>query len=124
MDERFNKTFTSIGFIVNKANKCVYYFYGGGEQVFLCIYVIDIFIFGTGINVIEEVKNFSYKSFEMKDLGLLMLLLTLSYWEEIVVGLSDWKLAPTTYDPSVLLRKNQIIAGDQLRYSKIIGSLL
>jgi hypothetical protein len=39
-------------------------------------------------------------------------------------GFSDCKPAPTPYDPSVLLRKNQRIVRDQLRYSQIIGSLM
>ena len=39
-------------------------------------------------------------------------------------GFSDCEPALTPYDPSVLLRKNQRIARDQLRYSQIIGSLM
>ena len=39
-------------------------------------------------------------------------------------GYSDCESAPTSYDPSVLLRKNQRIAMDQLRFSQIIGSLM
>jgi hypothetical protein len=31
--------------------------YGGGESVMLCLYVDDILIFGSNLNVIEEVKN-------------------------------------------------------------------
>ena len=43
--EKFNKTLTSAGFAVNEADKCVYYWYGGGEGVILCLYVDDILIF-------------------------------------------------------------------------------
>ena len=39
-------------------------------------------------------------------------------------GFSDCAPAPIPYDSSVLLRKNQRIARDQLRYSQIIGSLM
>jgi hypothetical protein len=49
---------TSIGFVVNEADKCVYYQYGKGEGVILCLYVDDILIFGTNLNVIKEVKDF------------------------------------------------------------------
>ena len=35
----------------------------------MCLYVDDILIFGTNLNVIEEVKNFLSQSFEMKDMG-------------------------------------------------------
>jgi hypothetical protein len=47
----------------------VYYRYGGGESVMLCLYVDDILIFGSNLNVIEEVKNILSSNFEMKDLG-------------------------------------------------------
>jgi hypothetical protein len=67
--EKFEKTLTSIGFVVNEADKCVYYRYGGGEGVILCLYVDDILIFGTRLNAIKEVKEFLSQSFEMKDLG-------------------------------------------------------
>ena len=39
-------------------------------------------------------------------------------------GYSDCMPSPTSYDPSVLLRKNQRITRDQLRYSQIVGSLM
>ena len=57
--EKFDRTLTSAGFVVNKADKCVlYYRYGGAEGVILCLYVDDILIFGTSLNVIKEVKEF------------------------------------------------------------------
>lgn len=34
----------------------------------LCLYVNDIFIFGSNLNVIEEVKRFLSQSFEMKEM--------------------------------------------------------
>nr|ABB47865.2 retrotransposon protein, putative, Ty1-copia subclass [Oryza sativa Japonica Group] len=139
--EKFDTTLTSAGFVVNEADKCVYYRYGGGEVVILCLYVDDILIFGTSLNVIEEVKDYLSKSFEMKDLGEADVILNIklqrgdeggitlvqSYYVDKVLsrfGYSDCKPAPTPYDPSVLLRKNRRIARDQLRYSQIIGSLM
>nr|CAE03674.1 OSJNBa0042N22.18 [Oryza sativa Japonica Group]CAE76045.1 B1248C03.4 [Oryza sativa Japonica Group] len=139
--EKFDTTLTSAGFVVNKADECVYYRYGGGEGVILCLYVDDILIFGTSLNVIEEIKDFLSKSFEMKDLRESDIILTMkllrgdeggitlvqSHYVDKVLsrfGYSDYKLALTPYDPSVLLRKNRRIARDQLRYSQIIGSLM
>ena len=40
--EKFDKTLTSADFVVNEAEKCVYYWYGGGEGVILCLYVDNI----------------------------------------------------------------------------------
>jgi hypothetical protein len=34
--KKFDKTLISAGFVVNKADKCVYYQYGGGEGVIVC----------------------------------------------------------------------------------------
>ena len=139
--ERFDNTLTSNGFSVNEADTCVYYRYGGGEAVMLCLYVDDILIFGSNLNVIEEVKKLLSSNFEMKDLGEANVILNIkliregdggvtllqSHYVEKVLsrfGFSDCDPAPTPYDPSVLLRKNRRIARDQLTYSQIIGSLM
>jgi hypothetical protein len=47
----------------------VYYCHGGGQGVILCLYVDDILIFGTSLDVINEVKTFLCQSFNMKDLS-------------------------------------------------------
>ena len=67
--EKFDRTLTSADFVINEADRCVYYLYGGGGRVILCLYVDDILIFGTNIDVINEVKSFLLKNFDMKDLG-------------------------------------------------------
>ena len=132
--EKFDRTLTSAGFVVNEADKCVYYWYGGGEGVILCLYVDDILIFGSNLKVIEEVNEFLSNNFEMKDLGEANVILNIkflregdggvtllqSHYVEKVLsrfGFSDCEPAPTPYDSSVLLRKNRRIARDQLRYS-------
>jgi hypothetical protein len=74
--EKFDKTLTSTGFAVNEADKCVYYRYGGGSFVILCLYVHDILIFGNNIEVIKEVKEFLSNNFEMKTWVWLILFLT------------------------------------------------
>jgi hypothetical protein len=139
--EKFDKTLTSVGFTVNEADKYVYYRYGGGDGIILCLYVDDILIFGNNINVIKEVKDFLSNNFEMKDLGEADVILNIkllregngrvtlvqSHYVEKVLnrfGYSECTSSSTPYDPSVLLRKNRRIAWDQLRYSQIIGSLM
>jgi hypothetical protein len=66
--EKFNKTSTSTGFVVNEVDTCVYYRYGGGKGVILCLYVDDILIFGISIDEINDVKSFLSQSFDIKDL--------------------------------------------------------
>jgi hypothetical protein len=41
---------------------------GGGQGVILCLYVDEILIFGTSLDVINEVKTLC-QNFKMKDLG-------------------------------------------------------
>jgi hypothetical protein len=139
--EMFDNTLTTAGFAVNESDTCVYYRYGGGESVMLCLYVDDILIFGSNLNAIEKVKNLLSSNFEMKDLGDADVILNIklvregdggvtllqSHYVEKVLsrcGFSDCDPAPTPYDPSMLLRKNRRIARDQLTYSQIIGSLM
>ena len=118
----------------------MYYRYGGGAGIILCLCVDDILIFGTNIDAINEVKSFLSKNFDMKDLGEADVILniklikdengiTLSqshYVEKILsrFGYVDSKPSPTPFDSSVILLKNKKIAKDQLRYSQIIGSLM
>ena len=88
----------------------------------MCLYVDDILIFGSSLKVIEEVKEFLSKNFEMKDLGEADVILNIKlqkegdggvtllqthYVENVLsrFGFSDCVSAPTPYDPSVLLRK-------------------
>ena len=137
--EKFDRTLTSAGFVVNEADKCVYYRYGGGEGVILCLYVDDILILGTSLDVIKETKDFLSNNFEMKDLGEADVILNIkllregnggitlvqSHYMENVLGHFGYRKcepSPTPYDPSKLLKKNRRIARDQLIYSQIIGS--
>src|SRR4051812_17062375 len=118
--EKFERTLTTEGFVVNEADKCVYYRHGGGEGVILCLYVDDILIFGTNLDLIKEVKDFLSRCFEMKDLGVADVILNIkllsnddggitllqSHYVEKVLsrfGYRDCKPSPTPYDPSVLL---------------------
>jgi len=55
--EKFDSTLITTGFVVNEADTYVYYRYGGGEAIMLCLYVDDILIFGSNLNVIEKVKK-------------------------------------------------------------------
>jgi hypothetical protein len=54
-------------------------------------------------------------------------ILTQSHYMEKVLsrfGYSAYKPVSTPYDASLILRKNEKIMRDQLRYSQIVGSLI
>src|SRR4051812_37190983 len=92
------------------------------------------------MKVINEVKSFLSKSFDMKDLGEADVILniklinnengitsTQSHYVEKVMsrfGFNDGKTSPTSYDPSLTLRKNKKEPTDQLKYSQVVGSLM
>jgi hypothetical protein len=103
-------------------------------------YVDEILIFGTSLDVINEVKTFLCQSFDMKDMGEADVILNIKlikgenvitlaqfhYVEKVLrrFGYKDSKPSPTPYDPSLVLQKNKRIGRDQLRYSQMIGSLM
>jgi hypothetical protein len=131
--EKFNTTLTSARFIVNEADKCVYYQYGGGKGVILCLYVDDILIFGTSTKVIDEIKSFLSRCFDMKDLGPADVILNIkliksedgitlnqSHYAEKTLsrfGFEECKISPTPNDVSIKLHKFEGEGKDQLRYS-------
>jgi hypothetical protein len=138
--EKFDTIMTQAGFVVNEADKCVYYRYGGGRGVIMCLYVDDILIFRIDIDVIKEVKSFLFQNFDMKDLGEADVILNIklsktdngmtlmqSHYVEKVLshfGFLDSKPSPTPYDPSIILQKKKGLRRDQLRYSQILDSLM
>jgi hypothetical protein len=97
----------------------VYYHHGGGQGVILCLYVDDILIFGTILDVMNEVKTFLCQSFDIKDLGEAGVILniklikgeneitlTQSHYVENVLsrfGYMERKHSPTPYDHSLIL---------------------
>jgi hypothetical protein len=90
-----------------------------GQGVILCLYVDDILIFRTSLDVINEVKTFLCQSFNMKDMGEAdvilnieliigenVITLTQSHYVEKVLsrfGYKDSKHSPTPYDPNLVL---------------------
>jgi hypothetical protein len=54
--------------VVNKTDTCVYYRFVSSKGAILCLYVDDILIFGTSIDVINDAKSFLSQNFDMKDL--------------------------------------------------------
>jgi hypothetical protein len=67
--EKFNVTLISTCFSVNETNRCAYYHHGGGQKVISCMYIDDMLIFGTCLDVVNKVKTFLCQSFDMKDMG-------------------------------------------------------
>ena len=57
------------GYSINDANKCIYNKYEDNTSVVICLYVNDMMIFGTSLEVVCEAKKFLSSKFDMKYLG-------------------------------------------------------
>jgi hypothetical protein len=96
-----------------------------GQRVILCLYVDDILIFGTSLDVINEVKIFLCQSFDMKDMRETDVILNIKLIKEENVitlmqshyvkkvlshlGYKKNKHSPTHYDPSLVLKKRELV---------------
>ena len=53
----------SHGFRINESDKCVYYKFIGNICTIICLYVDDLLIFGSHIDVVNKVKNLLRQNF-------------------------------------------------------------
>ena len=67
--ENFNNTLVNNDFKVNSSDTCIYSKLFGATCVIIYLYVDDMLIFGTNIDVINNTKLLLSLHFEMKDLG-------------------------------------------------------
>ena len=67
--QKFDKIILSYGFEINKKGEWVYHMRCGNKIIILCLYVDDILIFGTDLEIINKIKEFLSQNFDMKDLG-------------------------------------------------------
>ncbi|KAL0298331.1 UNVERIFIED_CONTAM: Retrovirus-related Pol polyprotein from transposon TNT 1-94 [Sesamum radiatum] len=138
--EKFDQTILAFGFTVNENDKCIYCKVKGDRIIILCLYVGDILLIGSCIEIITETKSFLKNKFEMKDMGEADVILGIKlirstdgiaisqshYIEKIIekFGYQNSRIAKRPYDSSVALFKNESgVSVAQLRYSQIIGSL-
>ena len=57
------------GFTINECDKCVYTKIVENTCIIVCLYVDDMLILGTNIEIIKFTKRMLSNSFDMKDLG-------------------------------------------------------
>ncbi|KAL0339151.1 UNVERIFIED_CONTAM: Retrovirus-related Pol polyprotein from transposon TNT 1-94 [Sesamum angustifolium] len=121
--EKFDQTILAFGFTVNENDKCIYCKVKGDRIIILCLYVDDILLIGSCIEIITETKSFLKNKFEMKDMGEADVILGIKlirstdgiaisqshYVEKILekFGYQNSGIAKTPYDSSVALFKNE-----------------
>ena len=57
------------GFTINEWDKCVYAKIVRNAWIIVCLYVDDMLILGTNIEIIKSTKRMLSNNFDMKDLG-------------------------------------------------------
>ncbi|GJT97854.1 retrotransposon protein, putative, ty1-copia subclass [Tanacetum coccineum] len=68
-NKRFDKEIKKFGFTQNRDEPCVYVKDGGSMVTFLILYFNDILIMGNHILMLQDVKSYLGKCFDMNDLG-------------------------------------------------------
>jgi hypothetical protein len=63
-----DETIRKFGFKENEENNCVYVKFKNGKFIFLILYVDDILLASSNVNLLLETKFLSL-NFDMKDLG-------------------------------------------------------
>ena len=112
----------SNGFMFNEGGRCLYCKMSNESGVMVCLYVDDLLIFGTDIEIINETKSFLSSHFDMKDLGEADVILGIKivrsengisltqshYIEKILRKYNHFDCKPvcTPFDPSIKLERN------------------
>ena len=128
------------GFSSVEVDKCVYTKLVNGECVIICLYVDDMLIFATSLDIVHDTKRFLAYRFDMKDMGEASVILGVKvirkcdsiilsqehYVEKMLkkFGHFDVKPVSTPYDANTQLKKNKGDPVAQSEYAQIIGSLL
>ena len=128
----------SNGYLINEADECIYYkSYDTNTYMIICLYVDDMLIFGTSMNVINETKNFLASNFDMKDMGEANVILGIKivrcddglilsqehYIEKFLkkFGFFDCKPVSTAYDTNTQLKKKiQVIVSHNLSMPRLL----
>src|SRR6185503_9162987 len=66
---KFDETIRKFGFKENEEDNCIYAKFKNGKFIFLILYVDDILLASSDVNLLLETKKFLSSKFDMKDLG-------------------------------------------------------
>ena len=121
--KKFDHMLVTNGYFINDADKCIYSKYEDNTCVVICLYVDDMLIFRTSLEVVCETKKFVGFKFDMKDLGKTEVNLEIKitrtpnelklsqehYVKKILRKFEhfDYKPMSTPYDPNSQMKKNR-----------------
>lgn len=139
--EKFDSCMIENSFKTNEYDKCIHHKSWNNSHMIIGLYVDDLLIFESNMNVIDEAKNVLRGHFDMKDLGeenfILGIKITIScegifldqshYVEKILkkYNFHDCKHVASPFDSSVRLfiTESEYDVINQKEYASIIGSL-
>jgi hypothetical protein len=138
--EKFDNAMLSNGFKINECDKCVYFKYIQNGYVIVCLYVDDMLIMGSNLEIVKTTKQMLSSRFDMKDLGIADVILGIKisrtsdglilsqshYIEKVLEKFKKYDISPTKtpVDVNLHLARNNGESISQLEYSRIIGSLM
>ena len=66
---KFDETIRKFGFKENQEDNCIYAKFKNGKYIFLVLYVDDILLASSDMNLLLETKKFLSSNYDMKDMG-------------------------------------------------------
>ena len=92
--EKFDSAMIKDGFTINECDKCVYTKTVRNACIIVCLYVDDMLILETNIEIIKSTKRMLSNSFDMKDLGVTDQILRIKspehQMESVYLNLTTW----------------------------------
>ena len=64
---KFHRNISLFDFAINLSDECIYHKFSGSKDIFLVLYVHDILLATSDLNLLHETKKFLSNNFEMKD---------------------------------------------------------
>ena len=93
----------SNGFSINDVDKCIYNKVENNSCIIICLYVVDMLIFETNLQVVINTKSFLRSKFDMKDLEEVEVILRI----KITRTLNGLNLSQEHYIEKILKRFEQ-----------------
>jgi hypothetical protein len=83
---KFDATIRKFEFKENVEDNCVYTKFKNGKFIFLILYVDDILLASSDVNLLPETKKFLSSNFDMKDFGEASLVLGIEIYQDTRKG--------------------------------------
>ena len=138
--DKFDNVMMSHNFKINECDKCVYVNDTEHGYIGVCMYVNDMLIVGSDDKMITSTKNMLNSRFDMKELGFADvilgikikrtsygLILSQSHYVDNILRKFDKDnsgIAKTPVDITLHFSKNKAKSISQVKYSRVIGSLM